>query len=404
MLLPVIAGTILLLTYFILALGRAPYLQIDRTGAAIVGAIFMIAFGVLSLEEAYRAIDYRTIVLLFGMMVLIAHLQMARFFRSVVRWVAATVHEPHLLLVAIVFVSGLLSALFVNDTVCLVFTPILIEIAQARGHRPLPYLLALATASNIGSVATITGNPQNMMIGSVSGIRYAPFLFALGPIALFGLALDAALLCVLFRADLRPGAFEYQGRGPRPLHRSMMIKSLIVAVFVMAGFLGGYEPAMVSAVAAAILLITRRVKPEKVYSRIDWDLLMLFIGLFIVIAGVERVGLAQELFKVVEPIGLHTVAGLTIVSAITSNVISNVPAVMLIARFVPSLPDPHAAWLTLAMSSTLAGNLTLLGSIANLIVLEGARRRQIEITFWQYFRVGFPVTVLTLAFGVWWLS
>jgi Na+/H+ antiporter NhaD/arsenite permease-like protein len=208
MLLSVIAGAILLLTYFILALGRAPYLRIDRTGAAIVGAILMIATGVLPLDEAYRAIDYRTIVLLFGMMVLIAHLQMARFFRSVVRWVAEVVHQPTLLLVTIVFVSGVLSALFVNDTVCLVFTPILIEIAQARGHRPLPYLLALATASNIGSVATITGNPQNMLIGSVSGIRYAPFLFALGPIALFGLALDALLLSIMFRKDLRPGSFE----------------------------------------------------------------------------------------------------------------------------------------------------------------------------------------------------
>ena len=402
-LLSVIAGAILVLTYFILALGRAPYLRIDRTGAAIVGAILMIATGVLPLDEAYRAIDYRTIVLLFGMMVLIAHLQMARFFRSVVRRVAHVVHQPTLLLVSIVFVSGLLSALFVNDTVCLVFTPILIEIAAARGHRPLPYLLALATASNIGSVATITGNPQNMLIGSVSGIRYVPFVESLGPIALFGLAIDALLLSIMFRADLRPGPFEFEGRGPRPIHRALMVKSVIVATGVMVGFLAGLEPAMVSAVAAAVLLISRRVKPEKVYSQIDWDLLMLFIGLFIVIAGVERAGVARELFVLLEPIGLHTVAGLSIVSAIISNVISNVPAVMLIARLVPTLPHPETAWLTLAMSSTLAGNLTLLGSIANLIVLEGARRRQVEITFWQYFRVGFPVTALTLAFGIWWL-
>jgi Na+/H+ antiporter NhaD/arsenite permease-like protein len=404
MLLPVIAGAILLLTYFILALGRAPFLRIDRTGAAIVGAILMIATGVLPLDEAYRAIDYRTIVLLFGMMVLIAHLQMARFFRAVVRGVAQVVHQPTMLLVSIVFVSGLLSALFVNDTVCLVFTPILIEIAEARGHRPLPYLLALATASNIGSVATITGNPQNMLIGSVSGIHYVTFLRALAPIALFGLALDALLLSILFRTDLRPSEFEYAGRSPRPIHRMLMVKSVIVAVGVMIGFFAGVQPALVSAAAAAVLLISRRVKPEKVYGQIDWDLLMLFIGLFIVIAGVERAGLAKELFRLLEPIGLHTVAGLSVVSAIISNVISNVPAVMLIARLVPSLPHPETAWLTLAMSSTLAGNLTLLGSIANLIVLEGARRRQVSITLWEYFRVGFPVTALTLAFGIWWLS
>lgn len=404
MLLPVVAGAILVLTYLILAIGRAPYLRIDRTGAAIVGATLMVATGVLTLDEAYRAIDYRTLVLLFGMMVLIAHLRMARFFRSTVAWVAAHVHEPKALVAAIVFVSGALSALFVNDTICLVFTPILIEVARARGHRPLPYLLALVTGANIGSVATITGNPQNMLIGSLSGIGYGRFLAALGPVALFGLCIDALLLIVLFRDELRPGPSESAGARPRRLHRVMMVKGMLVSTGVVAAFLAGVEPALVAALAAAALLITRRVKPEKVYAQIDWDLLVLFVGLFVVVHGVDHVGLARELFVLLEPIGLHTVGGLSLVSAIVSNVISNVPAVMLIARVVPGLPDPETAWLTLAMASTLAGNLTLLGSIANLIVLEGARRRQVEISFWAYFRVGFPVTVLTLAFGVWWLS
>lgn len=402
--LPIVAGAILFFTYLVLAIGKAPFLRIDRTGAAIVGATLMIATGVIPLDAAYQHIDFRTLILLFGMMVLIAHLRMARFFTTIVRKVATHVHEPHLLLVAVVFLSGILSALFVNDTVCLIFTPILIEIARARRHKPLPYLIGLATASNIGSAATITGNPQNMLIGSLSHISYASFTTALAPVALVGLAIDAALLLVLFRADLHPGPFEFEGRPPRPVHRAMMIKSLLVALGVVTAFLLGHEPAMVSAVAAAALLITRAVKPEKVYRQIDWDLLVLFVGLFVVVAGVERVGLADQLFARLEPIGLHTIGGLTIVSALVSNVISNVPAVMLIARLVPQLPDPHASWLTLAMASTLAGNLTLLGSIANLIVLEGARRHQVEIGFWQYFRVGFPVTALTLLFGVWWLG
>ena len=195
MLLSVVAGAILFFTYLVLAVGRAPYLRIDRPGAAIVGATLMIAAGIISLDEAYLHIDFRTLVLLFGMMVLIAHLRMARFFSATVQWIGERVHQPVLLLVAVVFVSGILSALFVNDTICLVFTPVLIELARARGHRPLPYLLALVTGSNIGSVATITGNPQNMLIASLSHIRYGPFLAALGPVALFGLALDA----------LRPG-------------------------------------------------------------------------------------------------------------------------------------------------------------------------------------------------------
>ena len=404
MLLSVVAGAILFFTYLVLALGRAPYLKIDRTGAAIVGATLMVASGVISLDDAYRHIDFRTLVLLFGMMVLIAHLQMARFFSATVRWIGARVHQPAVLLVTVVFVSGVLSALFVNDTICLVFTPVLIELARARGHRPLPYLLALATGSNIGSVATITGNPQNMLIASLSQIRYGPFLSALGPVAIFGLALDALVLVVMFRADLRPGAFESADPAPRPIHRAMMVKGLLVTGFVLGAFLLGRDPAIVAAVAAAALLITRRVNPEKIYRQIDWDLLVLFIGLFVVIGGVEKAGLAQRLFELLAPAGLHTVTGLSIVTAIVSNVISNVPAVMLLARMIPQLPDPHASWLTLAMSSTLAGNLTLVGSIANLIVLEGARRQGVQITFWRYCKVGVPVTLLTLLFGVWWLS
>jgi Na+/H+ antiporter NhaD/arsenite permease-like protein len=338
------------------------------------------------------------------MMVLIAHLRMARFFGATAQWIGSRVHQPALLLVAIVFASGILSALFVNDTICLVFTPVLIELARARGHRPLPYLLALATGANIGSVATITGNPQNMLIASLSHIRYAPFLAALGPVALFGLTLDALVLTVIFRADLRPGPLESAGPAPRLIHRVLMIKGLVVTAFVLVAFLLGKDPAIVAAIAAASLLITRRVNPSKIYRQIDWDLLVLFIGLFVVIGGVEQVGLAQRLFDLLSPIGLHTIAGLSIVTTIVSNVISNVPAVMLLSRLVPQLPDPPTAWLTLAMSSTLAGNLTLVGSIANLIVLEGARRHGVEISFWEYCKVGVPVTLLTLLFGVWWLG
>ena len=238
----------------------------------------------------------------------------------------------------------------------------------------------------------------------MSQIRYLPFLAALGPVALFGLALDAIVLAVMFRADLRPGPLESAGPAPRPIHRVMTIKGLLVTAFVLIAFLLGKDPAIVAAIAAAALLITRRVNPQKIYRQIDWDLLVLFIGLFVVIGGVERVGLAQRLFALLEPVGLHTIAGLSSVTTIVSNVISNVPAVMLLSRLVPQLPDPHTSWLTLAMSSTLAGNLTLVGSIANLIVLEGARRHGVEITFWEYCKVGVPVTLLTLLFGVWWLT
>jgi Na+/H+ antiporter NhaD/arsenite permease-like protein len=125
--------------------------------------------------------------------------------------------------------------------------------------------------------------------------------------------------------------------------------------------------------------------------------------LFIVIAGVERAGLDDRFFALLAPIGIATIAGLSTIGAVLSNLISNVPAVMLFTRLVPNLPDPRTSWLTLAMATTLAGNLTVLGSIANLIVIEGARRRGVRISFVDHLKVGLPVTIATLAFGVWWL-
>jgi Na+/H+ antiporter NhaD/arsenite permease-like protein len=391
-------------TYAVLAFGRVPLLRVDRTGAAIIGAILMIVAGGVPIDEAYRSIDYRTLVLLFGMMVLVANLRLALFFRVLAQGVTSRVTHPAWLLVAIVGLSGGLSALFVNDTICLVFTPVLIEVARARNQKPLPYLLALATASNIGSTAAITGNPQNMLIGSLSGLSFARFSAALGPVALAGLSIDAAVLYAVFRHDLRREMVAAEPPAIRPVHRAMMIKSLLVAAGVLAGFLAGFEPALVSACGAAVLLVTRRVKPEKVYRQIDWGLLVLFVGLFIVIHGVARAGLDARLFELLQPIGVSTVAGLSIVSAALSNLVSNVPAVMLFTRIVPTLPDPATAWLALAMSSTLAGNLTILGSVANLIVVEGAQRQGIRVSFGDYLRVGVPVTALTLLVGVAWLS
>jgi Na+/H+ antiporter NhaD/arsenite permease-like protein len=395
---------IFLATYLVLALGRAPVVRVDRTGAAIIGAILMIVAGGVPLEEAYRAIDYRTLVLLFGMMVLVANLRLALFFRVLAQASVRRIASPGWLLVAVVFASGLLAALFVNDTICLVFTPVLIEVARARGQRPLPYLLALATASNLGSVAAITGNPQNMLIGSVSGISYLRFTAVLGPIALAGLAIDAAVLFLLFRKELSVVAPPVPDMPIRSVHRALMAKSLVVAALVLAGFLAGYDPALVAACGAAVLLVTRRVKPERVYAQIDWGLLVLFVGLFIVVHGVERAGLDHEAFVLLQPIGVRTAVGLSAVTALLSNLVSNVPAVMLLTRIVPRLPDPATAWLLVAMASTVAGNLTLLGSIANLIVAEGAARHGERISFGDYLKVGLPVTLLTLVLGTWWVA
>ena len=395
---------IFLATYAVVAIGRAPGLRVDRTGAAIIGAIAMVVSGALTFDDAVRSVDFRTLVLLFGMMVLVAHLRLAGGLAALARFVTTHVRHPLPLLVALVCTAGLLSALFVNDTICLVFTPIVIDIAEARRHRPLPYLLALATASNIGSVATITGNPQNMLIGSVSGLSYRAFSAALAPVAVAGLIIDAAVIWLIFRDQLHALSTDDVAVDEVAPHGPVLIKAGVVASGMLAGFIMGYDTALVAAAGAAVLLMTRRVSPRKIYAAIDWDLLMLFGGLFVVVGGAERAGIDRRLFDALAPMGLQTVAGLSAAAALLSNAVSNVPAVMLFTRLVPNLPDPRRAWLALAMASTLAGNLTILGSIANLIVVESARRRSVTIGFWDYAKAGIPITVATLVVGVWWLS
>ena len=389
-------------SYFVFALGKFPGLKIDRPGAAIIGAVLMVAFRIMTAQEALRAIDFSTIVLLFSMTLIVAHLHLGGFFEWVADLTVLRLNARQLL-AAVVFTSGILSAFLVNDVVCLVITPFIIGIARRLGLEPLPYLLALATASNIGSVATITGNPQNMLIGSVSQIGYVDFLVHLGPVALVGLCLDWALLHRLYLravppAPLRPAANESAARLHRPRFKPVMVLGL-----VLAGFLAGVPPALMAALGAAALLITRTTEPRLVYDEVDWGLLVFFVGLFIIVGGAERAGLTEILLQPFVTWNLHRIWIFSCLTALLSNIVSNVPAVVLLKSLVPGFPDPHVGWLTLAMSSTLAGNLTITGSVANIIVVERARP-DVHIGFREYFRLGLPLTVLTLTWGIIWLS
>jgi Na+/H+ antiporter NhaD/arsenite permease-like protein len=394
------AACIFLGTYLVLAIGRLPGFRVDRTGAAVIGASLMIAFNVLTLEDAYASIDHNTILLLFGMMIVVANLRLSGFFTAVSEWMVEHAHHPLTLLAAIILVSGVFSAFFVNDTMCLVLTPLVLEIVLALGRNPVPYLLAVAMASNIGSVATITGNPQNMMIGAFSGIPYRHFAAALSPVAAIGLMLAFAIIAIVYRKEFRRSdAVVLESRRVR-VNRVLMWKSLAVSCSMIFFFFIGWPIAKVAVIAGALLLITRRVKPEKIYHEIDFSLLVLFIGLFIVIAGIEKTPLASKAFAFVSGYGLDKPAVLSSVAAILSNLASNVPAVLMFKPLVPHLADPNRAWLMLAMASTLAGNLTVLGSVANLIVIQRSHR-QAAISFWEYFKVGLPLTIVTIAVGVW---
>ncbi len=400
----VAAWFIFLATYVVIAVGKIPLYRIDRAGAALLGASLMVATGALSLEEAYQSVDFNTIVLLLGMMIVVANLRLSGFFRIITHWIAGHVKRPITLLAMVTISSGVLSAFLVNDTICLVLTPLVLELVTKLKRNPIPYLLATATASNIGSVATITGNPQNILIGSLSRIPYGEFATVLAPVAIVGLVICVALIAVLYRSEfLSADQFETVGVSSPHYHGPLLTKSLVVMAIMVVLFFFGQPVAKVAIIGGAYLLLTRRVKPEKVYIEIDWPLLVMFVGLFVVVAGIEKIAITPDVAALIARQHLGNVETLACITAALSNLVSNVPAVLLLKSFVPNLQDPQRAWLVIAMASTLAGNFTLVGSVANLIVAQRSKARGVEFSFWAYFRVGAPLTVLTMAFGLLWL-
>jgi Na+/H+ antiporter NhaD/arsenite permease-like protein len=386
-------------TYLGLALGRLPFLRVDRTGVAIIGGALVVVSGLLPWDRAVAAVDAHTLVLLFGMMIVAAYLRLSGFFRLVTYAAVRRARTPVGLLGLIIVAAGVLSALFVNDVVCLVMAPIVLDLSRRLRLPPVPYLVALATAANVGSVATLTGNPQNMLVGSFSGISYRAFLLREAPVALFGLAIVFAVIWLAYRRRLPPALPTEAIAEPGVVHRALMIKTVAAVSVMLVAFLAGVPIALVAIGGAAYCLLTRRVNPDKVYREIDWGLLVLFTGLFVVIGGVEASGLAGQILDAAAAVGLSRPAVLTAVTAVLSNLVSNVPAVLLFKTVIPTFGEPARAWLLLAMASTLAGNLTILGSVANLIVVEQARGAGIRIGFLEYSRVGVPVTALTLLVG-----
>jgi len=387
-------------SYLVFALGKFPGLKIDRPAAAIIGAVAMVAFRIVPASGALRLIDFPTVVLLFSMMVIVGGLHLSGFFE----WTAEALLKhfpPTLFLPAVIFTSGVLSAFLVNDIVCLVMVPFVLRLTEKMRLPRLPYLLAVATASNIGSVATITGNPQNMLIGSYSGITYRDFLLHLGPVALVGLFLDWLILHLLFRRELH-SVFSGQRQELPELQLGKLWKQVLVMTAVIVGFLAGAPPALASALGAAALLISRTTDSHKLYGKVDWGLLVFFVGLFVIVGGAENAGLTNRFLLAGRYVDLRNPAAFAVATVALSNLVSNVLAVMLLKSFVPAFTNPHPTWLLLAMASTLAGNLTITGSVANIIVVETAKP-VMHIGFRQYFRAGLPITLVTLIVGWAWL-
>lgn len=412
---------IFLLTYILISLRRLAHIPLERPAVALLGASLMILFRVLSPEDALAAIDLNTILLLIGMMLVVVTLEATGVFAWIALWVVEHSRTQAQLLVGLGLATATLSALVLNDAVVLFFTPIIIHACRVLHVRPVKYLVTEALAANLGSVATEVGNPQNAYIGLSSGIPFARYALVMVPIAGACLVAALLLLLVLYRRELktplRRSETAHKERLEAVHEPRLLVLGLAVAALLFASFLAHRVlelPISLLALAGGSLLVflapaVGRASPRVLFRRVDWSIILLFIGLFVVLKGVDVSGLLIGLengVRGIHPQALSSVWGLGLLASIVSNLISNVPATILLAPLVAPA-NSETLWYALAASTTLAGNATILGAAANIIVAERAREQGVEISFWEFFRVGFPVTVVTLTIAfvmVDWLS
>jgi Na+/H+ antiporter NhaD/arsenite permease-like protein len=394
-------------TYLVIASRQLHFLKLDRPAGAVVGAVAMVIVGGLPMNEALQAIDLHVLLLLFGVLLIAAYLTEARFFRICAYYVLTRAKSARSLLFGLVFVSGALSALLVNDTVCVVLTPLVLAVVVEARLPALPYLLALASASNVGGVVSFSGNPQNMIVGAAAhgSITYGQYLALMLPAGVVCLAVNAALIAWLFRYDLPKGPLS-ERHPPKPaVDRVLMTKGLVSLALFAVLAITGVPLAGAAMCAAAVLMVLARTGSREMFKTVDWNLLVFFAGLFVVIAGVAHAGVLQDVFDAVAPVVargdlLGDIAFIALV-VIGSNIVSNVPLVLVAVAWIPHMPQPTWGYIMLAVASTLAGNLTLFGSVANIIVMETAGPRG-EISFWRFLRYGAVITIvdLVLAFGI----
>lgn len=398
-----VAIAIFALTYLLISGRRLKVLPLNRPAAALLGTVLMVATGVMTPEQAYRAVDYDTLVLLLGMMLISAYLCMAGFFDWAADRVLRMGGTPQRLLLYLIVTSGTLSALLVNDTVCLMLTPLVVTV-MVRGGLPLPpYLLALAMSANIGSVGTLVGNPQNMIIGNLSGLPFLRFSTALAPVAVVGLAIEYLVLRVGFRKVLANARIQLGDRPARTLDRGLLGLAGLGLGLAFAGFLAGFNLAWSALAGGALVMVLARRDTHAVLKLVDWHLLVFFAALFVVVDGLNETGLPDQVYGRIRGIFGATASAqawnLAWVSALGSNVFSNVPFVLVAGKWIGNFADPELMWKVMALATTFAGNLTILGSVANVIVVESARGH-CEVGFWDYAKYGIPITVATLVVGM----
>lgn len=401
-----VATIIFALTYIGIIFTKLPRLNIDRPTAAFVGAVAMLCFGVVNLQEAVSFIDFNTIFLLLGMMIMISVLKADGFFDAAASEILLFATSRFKLLVYTVFITGIASAFLVNDAVVLIFTPIIISVCIGSGLNPLPYLMAEILASNAGSLMTMTGNPQNMLIGINSGMTYAEFMLHLLPIAMLGMLIIVAVIRLVYRKEFSDKTPLTHKTSQTPLKKPKLTSAIIFLLLTIAFFFGkilDLPLCVLAMVASSLAILLSDHKPAELMKRVDWVLLLFFASLFIVVGAVGHTGVLDFMFNLPLQDNLTGILSIHGISIVMSQILSNVPYTVLMLPLMHTA-DSQTLWLALASASTLAGNATILGAMANIIVIESADKLGVKITFREFLKSGILVTLATYAISLLFLA
>lgn len=405
-----IVVAVFIATYLGMAAGQVPGLKLDRSGIALIGAIALIAIDAVTPAQAANFIDRPTIMLLFGLMIVAAQFGIAGVFEAIARRIAELANRPHRLLATVIVVSGTLSAGLANDIIVFAMTPLLCTGLRVQKVDPIPYLIALAASANAGSAATLIGNPQNILIGQMTGLGFWRYAAVALPVSVMALVIVYGVIAWLWRAQFAvtvPAHDASHDHAPLPLDRRQYQKALLATVVLLVLFATPVPREVSTLAVAGVLLLSRRVHSRTLVSAVDWNLLIMFIGLFVVTGtflaqiqdGAGSGGIAAH--AAVQGWLPDHLSILVPMAVAVSNTIGNVPAVMLILQAWPS--PPEGAMTALAILSTLAGNLLLVGSIANIIVAERAQAAGVRLGFIDHARAGIPITLLSTAAATGWL-
>jgi len=393
---------VFLLTYMGMAVGRWPGLAVDRTGIAILAALALVLTGAVPADAVTGAMDFPTLFILFGLMILSAQVAQGGLYDWTAQRIAGTRASPPLLLALVVVCAGGLSAVLANDVVVFAMTPMLCAGLLGRGLDPRPFLIGLAGAANAGSAATLIGNPQNILIGQAGEMAFWPFLAVCGVPALMALLCVQAVVMTVWR-----GRWTLPQAAPMPpmppLDRRALSKAGLAVLALLVLFATPWDHSSGVLAVAGALLISRRQSTRSMLALVDWPLLLLFAGLFVVTEALVLTDLPAVAVRYLAEAGLgpQHLGVLLPVTLAGSNGIGNVPLVILLLAVWPSLSAGTLHGL--AVLSTLAGNLLLVGSLANIIVVERARGVGVTVSFLDHARCGIPMTLLSLMAAALWL-